>query len=138
MLPEAPEHATSIVSLEHEGWETGCFGAFCAGCTMWIGPHRDTEQEAEGDARRHEDAVRRQQRQHACDHVAVARYDQHEAELMQGMIEAEPENEPIFGPYFAYCADCGGDVGLGRVTEEEATDEARRHHAAFVLVTAAN
>ena len=132
MSPETQEHEISIGSLEHEGWETGCIGAFCNTCVMWIGPHRDEEGEAKGDARRHQDAVR-QQHQHASDHAAVARFDQHEAEFMQGMSEAEPENDPFFGPYFAYCGDCGGDVGLGRVTEEEAIEEAGRHHAAFGL-----
>jgi hypothetical protein len=110
--------------LENERWDTGSEGAFCTDCLMWIGPHRDTEEEAEDNASRHREAVR-QQRQRPSAHAARVTFDEHEAQFMKGLLEEYPDDDPHFGPYFA---DCGGYVGLGRITEEEAATEAQEHH----------
>lgn len=133
MPPQVLEHSVSVGALEDEGFDTGCVGAFCDTCCMWVGPHRDSEEEAAGDARRHEGAVRQQYR-HATEHLAIARFDQRESDLMNDLIKNEAVNAPFFGPYFAYCGDCGGFVGLGRATEEEAVAEAQEHHVAFKAI----
>ena len=104
---------------------------------MWIGPHRDTEEEAEGAASRHREAVR-QQRQRPSAHAARVTFDEHEAEFMKGLLEEYPEDDPEFGPYYADCSDCGGYVGLGRITEEEAATETQEHNAAFQKIAAAS
>jgi len=52
---------------------------------------------------------------------------------MNGILE-EGESPIDFGPYFVHCDDCGGYVGLGRVTEEEALPEAQQHRTAFGAV----
>jgi hypothetical protein len=98
--------------------------------------HRDTEEEAKGDASRHREAGR-QQRQRPTAHDARMTFDEHEAEFMKGLLEEYPEEDPHFGPYFADCSDCGGYVGLGRITEEEAATEAQKHRAAFQQIEAA-
>lgn len=115
---------------------TGEEGAFCVDCSMWIGPHRGTEEEAEGDASRHREAVR-QQRQRPAAHEARVTFDEHEAEFMKGLLEEYPGEDPHFGPHFADCSDCGGYVGLGRITEEEAASEAKEQRAAFQQIGAA-
>ena len=129
-MSEDPEHDDSVRVLENEVSYTGCVGAFCGTCVMWIGPHRDLEEEAEEDAKRHNDAVC-EQRRSPSGHQASARFDQAESDHVQGMIEDDPESVPDFGPYFAHCEDCHGDVSLGRMDEGEAADEARRHRDAF-------
>jgi len=63
---------------------------------MWIGPHRDTEEGAEGGTSRHREAVR-QQRQRPSAHVARVTFDEHEAEFMKGLLEEYPEDDPHFG-----------------------------------------
>ncbi len=137
MPPEHQDHSLSVGRLENEGFDTDCEGAFCIDCSMWIGPHRDTEEEAEGDASRHREAVR-QQRQRPSAHAARVTFDEHEAEFMKGLLDEYPEDDPHFGPYFADFSDCSGHVGLGRVTEEEAAAEAQEHHAAFQKIAAAS
>ena len=77
--------------LENGGFDTGCEGAFCIDCSMWIGPHRDTEGEAEDDASRHREAVR-QQRQRPSAHAARVIFDEHEAEFMKGLLKEDPED----------------------------------------------
>jgi len=136
MPQDAAEHDVNVGVLENEGFETGCFGAFCGTCVMWVGPHRDSEGEAEGDARRHKEAVW-QQLQAATGHLAVARFDQHEFEIVKDMVQEEPGTVPDFGPYFARCDDCGGLVSLGRQTDEEASKDAQQHRAAFESLLAA-
>lgn len=136
MPPQVAEHEVRVGVLEVEGFDTGCVGAFCSTCSMWVGPHRDVGEEAEGDARRHSEAVRQQYRQ-ATGHLAVTHSDQSESEIMNGLIEEDSESTPDFGPYFAYCDDCAGFVGLGRMTEEEAATEAQEHRRAFDAIRTA-
>lgn len=131
--PHIADHDAHAGVLENEGSDTGCFGAFCATCTMWVGPHRDSEEEAEGDARRHIKAVQRQYTD-PRQHLAVVRLDEDEDRTMKGIIESDPEDPVDFGPYFAHCDDCGAYVSLGRVTEEEAAPEAKKHREAFEAV----
>lgn len=135
-MSEDSEHDVSVGVLENEGSDTGCTGAFCGTCVMWVGPHRDLEEEAEEDARRHNDAVREQHRLPAG-HQAFVRFDQDESDHVDGLIEDDPESTPDFGPYYAHCEDCHGDASLGRMTEDEAASEARRHRDAFAGLTAA-
>lgn len=96
---------------------------------MWVGPHRDLEEEAEEDATRHNDAVREQRRLPAA-HQAFVRFDQDEPDHVDGLIEDDPD----FGPYYAHCEDCHGDVSLGRMAEDEAASEARQHRDAFAAL----
>jgi len=135
-VSEDSEHDVSVEVLENEGSHTGCIGAFCETCVTWVGPHRDLEEEAEEDARRHNDAVR-EQRRLPTGHQAFVRFDQDESDHVDGLIEDDPESTPDFGPYYAHCEDCHGDVSLGRMTEDAAAGEARRHQDAFAAVTAA-
>ena len=103
---------------------------------MWVGPQRDSEEEAQGDADRHNKAVQRQY-QDPASHLAAARLEQQEAKSQEPRTDSELEIdtgweiESPFGPYYAYCDDCGGPVNLGRLTEEEAQEEAESHHTAF-------
>src|SRR5579875_1537766 len=131
-MAEDPEHEVSMGVLENEGSYTGCIGAFCGTCVMWIGPHRDLEE----DAKRHNDAVREQRRLPAG-YQAVVQFDQDESDHVDGLLEDDPESEPDFGPFYAHCEDCHGDVSLGRMAEDEAADDARRHQDAFAELTAA-
>lgn len=135
MSLEMPEHEVDVVPLEHEGGDTGLAAAWCSTCSMWVGPHQDWDEEARPDVQRHVEAVRKQ-REHASEHGAVAVYDEHEAGLIRGMAEEDPESDWIFGAYYAHCNDCGGHVALGRPEEEEAAKEAREHRAAFARIAA--
>ena len=135
-MSEEREHDVSVGVLENEGFDTGCVGAFCGTCVMWVGPHRDLEEEAEEDARRHNNAVREQRRLPAA-HQAFVRFDQEESDHVDGLIEDDPDSAPDFGPYYAHCEDCHGDVSLGRMAEDEAASEARQHRDAFAALTVA-
>ncbi|MBV9381309.1 MAG: hypothetical protein JO242_11630 [Streptosporangiaceae bacterium] len=129
------DHEVNVGVLEHESFDTGSFGAFCNTSVMWIGPHRDSEEEAEEDSRRHRQAVKEQYR-HATQHQAVVRFDQDESDLVDDMVKDNPEYAPVFGSYFPYCGDCNGYVGLGCTTEEEAADDASKHRSAFTALIA--
>ncbi|WP_262281696.1 hypothetical protein [Micromonospora sp. MA102] len=134
-MQQSEEHDVYSAVLENEGSDTGCVGAFCVTCGTWVGPHRDTSEEAEDDVQRHKDAVQRQFLEKKA-HAATVQLDQAELRIVNGLLEEDPEDEPDFGPYFAHCADCGGPVTLGRLREAEASAEAEQHRAAFAKISA--
>jgi hypothetical protein len=65
------------------------------------------------------------------------RFDPDESSHVDGLFEDDPDSTPDFGPYYAHCEDCHGDVSLGRIDEDEAASEARRHRDAFAALAAA-
>jgi hypothetical protein len=65
------------------------------------------------------------------------RFDQDESDHVDGLTEDDPDSAPDFGPYYAHCEDCHGDVSLGRMAKDEAASEARQHRDAFAALAAA-